>query len=255
MSDTLNGSHPFPMGRYPMIVAWGLFGALINVAAAQRRRRVLVACCVAAMSVSVSSVVQAQQKASIETVARMLKLLEGSGYHYTKVTDSTWSITFKGTKKESVAVLAIADGDDLFVLSVIADRVELDNNASALRALLKGNGNLPDGVSVLLDGDDDYIVQTRKSLKQMNAATFKSALLTVASGVDDIYGAAFPSGAAATTSPRNVATPGGAASFTSPRTSTRDIDLLNGKAAVSMNPNAWKETKSDDAGKRTFEHT
>src|SRR4051812_44238647 len=80
-----------------------------------------------------------QDKVSIETVARVLKLLEGSGYQYSKLTASAWSVSFRGEKKEKVDVLLLPDRDDLVILSVIADHAQLDGDSVALRALLKAN--------------------------------------------------------------------------------------------------------------------
>jgi len=42
--------------------------------------------------------------------------------------------------------------------------------------------------------------------------------------------------------------------FTAPRTATQDVDLLNGKAAVSIDPNLWKEMRPPEIDRRTFRH-
>jgi Tir chaperone protein (CesT) family len=195
---------------------------------------------------------QTQEKVSIETVARVVRLLEGSGYRYTKLTQSAWFISFKGNAKDSVEVIVTPDREDLVFLSVIADRQQLDNNAAALRELLKANASLPERVSVMLD-QDDYTVETRSPLEQLNAATFKSALLTVANAADDIFGSAVKSPPLA----RPAASLVGASvdgTFNAPKGATQEIDILNGKAGMSINPNLWKETRSTETGRRSFQH-
>jgi hypothetical protein len=191
-------------------------------------------------------------KPSIETVARVVRLLEGSGYQYSKLTQTAWSITFRGKNRETVEVLIAPDRDDLVFLSVIADRAQLDNNAVALRQLLKANSVLPEHVTVMVDSDDDYILQTRNPLKQLNAATFKAALLTIANGADEIYGTVKTSTVTRSTASSTGTT--AVSSFNAPRGATQEIEILNGKVTVSINPSLWKETKSTEAIRRTFQH-
>jgi hypothetical protein len=197
------------------------------------------------------SPVVGQEKVSSDTVARVVKLLEGSGYQYSKLSQTAWSTTFRGKNKSSVNVLIIPDRDDLVFLSVIADREQLDDNVTALRQLLKANAALPEGVSVMLDGDDDYIVQSRSSLKPLNGAAFKMAILTVANAADDIYGSAFATSAPVLAS---AASNGVAPAFTAPPAATQRVEVLSGRGAVSVTPNLWRETKSTETGRRTFVH-
>jgi hypothetical protein len=93
----------------------------------------LMAAIVVCATAPLCNAAQTQDTVSIETVARVVRLLEGSGYRYSKLTQSAWSITFKGNSKDSVEVIVTPDRDDLVFLSVIADRAQLDNNAKALR--------------------------------------------------------------------------------------------------------------------------
>jgi hypothetical protein len=194
------------------------------------------------------NVVQAQDKISSDTVARVIALLEGSGYQYSKLTPNAWSMTFRGKNKASVEILIVPDRDDLVLLSVIADRTELDNNATALRQLLKANATLPERVAVMVDSDNDYIVQLRNPLKQLNSTAFNEAVLTIANSVDDIYGTV--KGTGAVSSPPR----GTSVTYRSPRTATQVMEILNARAAVSVNSNLWKETKSREPNRREFEH-
>ena len=187
---------------------------------------------------------------SPETAASVVRLLEGSGYRYAKLTASAWSITFTGKHKDSIQVLIIPDKTDLVLLAVIAERAKIDNNAAALRSLLKANAKLPEGLSVMLDNDNDYIVQSRSLLKLLSAAEFKSALQAVAAAADDAYGGVTLAGPAGTTPSGS-----GTGAFSTPRGATQDVDLLNGRAVVSYDPAKWKETKSTDAGRRNFAHS
>ena len=195
--------------------------------------------------------VYGQDKNSPETMASVVRLLESSGYRYAKLTASAWSITFQGKHKDSIQVLIIPDKADLVLLAVIAERAQLDNNAPGLRSLLKANAKLPEGLSVMLDNDNDYIVQSRSLLKLLNVADFKSALQAVAAAADDTF-AGITGNAAAATTPSGS---GSGSVFSTPRGATTEVDLLNGRAAVMYDPGKWKETKSTDAGRRNFSHS
>jgi hypothetical protein len=132
-----------------------------------------------------------QSRQAPEGTGRVLRLLEGSGYQYTKLTDSAWSVSFFGKNRDTVDVIVVGDQDDVLVLSVIADRAQFDNNPAALRQLLKTNAVLPERVSVMLDDEGDYVVQTRNRLDRLTSATLKAAIAAVASASDDAYGAVF----------------------------------------------------------------
>ena len=189
---------------------------------------------------------------SPETMASIVRLLEGSGYRYSKLNASAWSIAFQGKHKDSIQVLIIPDKADLVALAVIAERAQLDDNAAGLRSLLKANAKLPEGLSVMLDNDNDYIVQSRSLLKLLNVADFKAALQAVAAAADDAYGGIKATAPAATTS-ASVSGAGGV--FSTHRGATQEIELLSGRAAVWYDPAKWKETKSTDPGRRNFSHS
>jgi hypothetical protein len=200
--------------------------------------------------VSAEAIAQNQSQITLETVGRVVRLLEDSGYRYTKLSSSVWSITFKGEKMLSgVPVLVMADNQQLVIEGIIAQHGEVADAPDVMRQLLKINGDLS-GATLLIDSDDDYVARTRLVLKQVNGSVFKSTVQAVAVATDDAYGAIKPfmsSGA-----------PSGAAGVTTafgvPPGATQQMDILNGKASVSFNPTKWKETKSAEAGRRTFSH-
>jgi len=132
---------------------------------------------------------QGREQGSPDTVKRVTRLLEGSGFAYSKLTDAAWSVNFKGEFNDSVRVLMYPERNNLIVLSVIADKKLVDESAPALRQLLKINGKLPEQISVMMDNDEDYIVQSRHVLKDLNAESFKNAVEAIAAASDDAYGA------------------------------------------------------------------
>lgn len=205
---------------------------------------------------STAAIAQNKSEISLEAVGRVVRLLEDSGYRYSKVSSAAWSITFKGDKMTSgVPVLILADNQQLVIEGVIAEHGEVADEANAMRQLLKMNGVLSDA-TLLIDSDDDYIVRGPSlQLKQINGAVFKSTIQDIARATNEAYGAIKPfladgaagvKGTTSTASTPNV--------FAVSSGATQQIDLLNGKASVSINPTKWKETKSTEAAKRTFEH-
>jgi hypothetical protein len=202
--------------------------------------------------VCITTNAQTQNQPTLETAARVVRLLDSSGYQYTKLSPSVWSITFKGEKMPSVAVLVIpvsncsrpAD-EELVVEGVVALHDEVASPSEVMRLLLKLNGTGTD-VTFLLDEDNDYVARGRYVLGVMDNATFKSSLEAVAVATDDAYGVVklhLSSGTASSTSTYRV-----------PTEATQKVEILNGKASVSVNPKKWKETKSAEAGRQEFQH-
>jgi hypothetical protein len=213
-----------------------------------------IASLVALLALPAFAVAQDNQQVSPETAARIVRLIEDSGHRYSKVNSATWSVTFRGQHDNTVDVLVLCSKDSVYFLSVIADRNQIDENAAALRQLLTVNAQLPDSISLMRDGDNDYVVQSRHMLKQLNGTSFKKAVDAIAGAADDAYGGIkalidVPTKPEAEMSDIPV---GG--SFSTPPRATSSVDVLNGRFAVFFDPGKWKETKSDENGRKNFQH-
>lgn len=200
------------------------------------------------LALAISSNALAQNNS--DTISRVGRYLEASGYNYSKLNAAAWSIGFKGDHNDDIDVILIANGNNLIVVSIIADKAALDTNAPALRALLKINGTLPAHVDVLLDNDDDYVVQSQYVARDLNNTSFKKVVEEIALASDSAYGAV----KSFLKAPGSASSAPAADSRATPSSSTTTVEVLNGRAAVSYNPAKWKETKTD-GNRREFART
>ncbi len=190
----------------------------------------------------------AQTEAKSEAAATVLSLLESSGYRYTKVSASTWRITFKGKQLPSVPVLVIAKTDRMVVRAVVAGKDEAVNPTEVMRALLRMNADLS-GAGLLIDENNDYVAEARPPL-QIDTAGFKACLSAVARAADSAYGAVQPHLVPAKGLAAGPSTP----AFSVPAGASRTVELLAGASTLSFNPALWTEKESSDKGKRLFRH-
>jgi hypothetical protein len=204
---------------------------------------VLAACTVANAQAPTPSTI------SQETSGRVLRLLEGTGYRYEKLSATTWVLNFKGDHLQSIRLYVIATDSEVTLLGVIGSSAEIDRMPGAARQLLKFNDRI-DGLTFLIDAEDDYCVMLRHQLKQLNTASFKASVEIVANAADDGFGEI--SSLSTTTAPA----PGVDTSGTSraPASASHSVEVLNGAASVAMDPNKWKEVRADGAGHRNFHH-
>jgi hypothetical protein len=160
-----------------------------------------------------------------------------------------WLLNFKGDHLQSIRLYVIATDSELTLLGVIGSSAEIDRMPGAARQLLVLNDR-SDGLTFFIDVDDDYVVVSRHQLKQLNTASFKTSVDSVASAADDGFGEI--SSLSTTTAPA----PGVDTSGTSraPASASHSVEVLNGAASVAMDPNKWTEVKAGGAGPRNFHH-
>lgn len=215
------------------------------------RAAVVVFVAVAVVVIGATASAQTTKPATIklETSGRVLRLLEGSGYRYEKLSNTTWLLSFKGEHLESIPVYVIVTDDELTLLGVIGASSNIDKTAGAARELLKSN-NRRDGLVVYLDSDDDYVVHSRHQLKQLNTASFKASVQSVAVAADDGFGTirSLPA-TAGTTTPRD------SHAYRIPASANHSVEFLNGRATITMDSARWKQTKSDEQGRLNFQHS
>jgi hypothetical protein len=207
---------------------------------------------VAAALVSVMSGGMAQAQTADDPdqgpVAQVVHLLEESGYRYTKETSWLWSVPFTGTNMPQVAVWIMANDEETIIESVIARHDQVVRIPAVMRPSLLANSSR-DGLLLLVDDDGNYVARSRLVSEDLEAAVFQSSVRAIVAATDAAYGK-IKGLVSDQIAPRTVAT----TTFGMPPEATAQLTLLLGHASVSFNPAAWKETRSADAGKRTFQH-
>ncbi len=202
----------------------------------------------------------AQDKVSPATIAKVVKLLEDSGYKYAKAAEEVWSIDFTGAQRPSIRVLIIAYEQQLHIDGVIALKAEVRDDPEILKQLLIMNRTV-DGATVLIDGDNDYVAREWFSLKTPDVKSFKESVEAIALAADQSYGAIksrLVTGQSRSPAPgapgAPVTPPPAGAPATAPPSANREISLLNGKASLVFDGAKWKETKADESNVHMFEH-
>ena len=206
---------------------------------------------IAALSVCPNARAQTSTPATIkpDTSARVVKLLEGSGYRYEKLSNTQWLMNFEGDHLEDIRVYVMVTDAEMTLLGVIGAADELDEIAGAARRLLRLN-NRRDGLVIYLDGDDDYVVVSRHQLRQLNAGSFKAAVQSIAGAADESFGDLRSATAAA--APTTALDPN---EYRVPETANHSVEFLNGRATITMDSARWKPAKSDEPGRLNFHHS
>lgn len=207
---------------------------------------------IVALGVAADAAAQTSKPPTIkpDTSARVIKLLEGSGYRYEKLSNTQWVMNFEGDHLEEIDVYVIVTDVELTLLGVIGASGELDQIAGAAQQLLRLN-NRGDGLVIYLDSDQDYVIVSRHQLRQLKADTFKTAVQAIAAAADDSFdrirsaAAAGPAPVSATVDPRPYSVPASAG---------HSVELLNGRATVTMDAARWRPAKSDEPGRLNFHH-
>lgn len=183
---------------------------------------------------------------SAEASERVLRLLEGTGYRYSKLSATQWLVPFDGEHRKRVEVRVIATNSVVSLVAVVAAKTEARNAAEAMGTLLKLS-NRVDELRFLLDSEDNFSAGASFALQSLTIDTFKAHVLNVASVADYAYrDIKVYMASAAPEPPRVVSLP--------PRAS-RALELLNGKASIAFDPTRWTETGATPEGYRQFRHS
>jgi hypothetical protein len=194
------------------------------------------------------SAAQAQGAPDLEPVGHVVQLLEESGYRYAKETSWLWSVVFAGKQMPSVSVWIMSADDELIIQGVVALHDQVVSAPDVMRQLLRLNGT-GDGPTLLIDEEGNYVARSRFVLDELDGPVFKSSMQSIIAATDAAYGAIKPFLSVSTA----TRTSGAPTMFRVPSGATQRMPILSGRASLSFNPARWRETRSAEAGKRTFQ--
>lgn len=158
----------------------------------QQRSRVMRLSLIALLALSMSSNLYAQSrqepgaptKSVLEKIAR---LLDQSGYSYTKVDEGVWTVKFKGKAFSDFNVMIFPAADTLVVMVVVAEKKSMKGNPPEMMyKLLKSNFNA-DFVKIGLDDDDDFVVRADLRIRTLDLQEFKETVEQVAAFADQVF--------------------------------------------------------------------
>ena len=127
----------------------------------------------------------AQTPGAAKNTTDVVALLEKSGYHYSKVSDGVWEITFKGNNVGEFAVRIALGGEILIVMAKIDDRKSLQLQPAFITKLLELNDKF-DTVKLALSGEMLY-VRSDTHVRILDVQELKYLLEQISGAVDEMY--------------------------------------------------------------------
>ena len=122
---------------------------------------------------------------------KVLQLLDGSGYSYSKVKDDVWSIPFHGKALPDFEV-KVVNADGMAVIYVIvAGKTQLRVTPELMRSLLQMNDEA-DRVKIAIDKEGKLLVRTDVAIRVMDVQELKDNVEQVAAVADEITKLAKP---------------------------------------------------------------
>jgi hypothetical protein len=117
---------------------------------------------------------------------KIARLLEESGYPYTKAANNVWSIPFRGKVLQNFQLVASVQQDILVLFVVVAEKKELRVTPELMQRMLKLNADL-DRVKIGFDKDGDAFVRVDLSVRVLDIQEFKENIEQVAAAADELF--------------------------------------------------------------------
>lgn len=120
------------------------------------------------------------------STAKLISMLEASGYNYAKAADNVWTIKFKGNELPEFNVVIIGHEGMIILLTVIAEKKDLKPSPEFYQKLLKFNDDF-DRVKFGIDDDGDLFTRIDLSLRIVDLQELKLNLEQISAAVDEAY--------------------------------------------------------------------
>lgn len=125
------------------------------------------------------------------SAAKVFRLLDASGYAYTKKTDTVWYVVKHGTTLGDFKVIGANEGDLLVVFVTIARKADIEMDMDLAAKMLSLNNDL-DQVKIGIDNDGDAFVRTDISIRILDKEAFKAVVEQVAASAEEAFAAIKP---------------------------------------------------------------
>lgn len=123
--------------------------------------------------------------------AKVFRLLNASGYEFTKKSDTVWYIMKHGDHLGDFKVIGANEGDLLVVFVTVAQKAHIRMDMDLASTMLKLNNDL-DQVKIGIDNDGDAFVRTDISIRILDKDAFKAIIEQVAAAAEETYAAMKP---------------------------------------------------------------
>ena len=140
--------------------------------------------CVAAAIISIAPLNAGAQQGS--TQAKLARILDRSGYSYTKAAENVWTVTFKGNSLSEFPVFITSAEDVVVIGAVVAKKEDMRVTTEMMRLLLKLTHDL-DRTKIGFDDDDDLFARVEISSRVFDDQEFKVNIEQVAAVTDRVH--------------------------------------------------------------------
>lgn len=138
---------------------------------------------VAVFALSVESYAQSTTAASS---AKVTKLLDDTGYTFTRKTDNVWYAVINRKTLKNFKLIVTTQDDLMVAFVTVAPKARIKKTPEFIETLLKFNNSL-DFVKVGLDRDGDIFVRTDASVRTLDAQQLKEIIDQVAASANEVY--------------------------------------------------------------------
>ncbi len=118
--------------------------------------------------------------------AKIARLLESTGYTYSKGSNNAWSMTFKGEVLPEFDLIISSQQDILVLFVLVAEKKAFRVTPELMQKMLRLNEEL-DKVKVGIDKDGDAFVRVDLSLRVLDAQEFKENVDQMAAAADEVF--------------------------------------------------------------------
>jgi hypothetical protein len=125
-------------------------------------------------------------QSSETAVAKVQRLVAGSGYSNRHPNATVWVIAAKGRALGNYDLFVAVSGDIVVIGAVVAKKSQIPLTPAILQELLRCNHDI-DYVKVGLDGDGDAFARMEMRAQTLEAQEFKRAIDQVTAATDAVY--------------------------------------------------------------------
>lgn len=123
--------------------------------------------------------------------AKAARLMNDSGFTYTKASETVWTVPFEGKALKNITVAASVSDDVLTVFAIVAEKKNVKATPEMMKKLLGLNEQL-DRVKIGLDKEGDVFVRIDLSIRILDKQELKENLDQVAAAANDVFAALKP---------------------------------------------------------------
>ena len=123
--------------------------------------------------------------------AKAARLMNDSGFTYTKASDAVWTVQFEGKSLKNITVIASVGDNVMILFAVVAEKKNVKATPAMMKKLLGLNEEL-DRVKIGIDKEGDVFVRIDLSIRILDKQELKENLDQAAAAANDVFAALKP---------------------------------------------------------------